>query len=662
MTEDPSKTSNRYRQAEEAIRESEARYRSLFEDSPISLWEEDFSKVKNHLEIIKSSGVKDLRKYFDEHLEEVEKCASLVKIIDVNKSTLELLEARNKEELFQGLSKIFTPESLDIFKEEVLALSRGDMTFEAEAPHKTLKGNLKQIMLKLTLVPEYSKNWSKVFISLFDITDLKHIEDKLRESEEKFRYLFESSPLSIILINNKGKIVDMNPVCEDLVGYTKEEVIGKRYAKLNIVLPEYLPLLLERLKKISRGEKQPPINVQMKKKDGKIIWVNLLSNIIKMGTELYLITVGYDITEQYTARQELKISEEKYRFLFENAPASILLMDNKGTMVDINPRLVELSGYTREELVGKKYIDVDLIRRKYIPRLLKRLQKILEGQNLPPINLEVKTKDGKRLWFNFETTKIELGDEIYIQSIGHDITHEKKIQEKYLNAYNHASFYKDLFAHDMKNILHSIHSSVELYSLYKDKDKTLEDIDELFEIINDQAQRGTNLITNVQKLSEIEEHKVSLEKLEILSILKEAIDFLKNTFKSRKINVKVKARLENYFVYANELLLDVFENLLINSVKHNDNDVVEIQIKISKEKKNIKIQFIDNAKGIPDNRKEKIFQRVSQEDRSISGSGLGLSLVKFIIDAYNGDISVENRIRGDYSKGSNFTVYIPEAK
>ena len=145
MTEDPYKTDNsdtkRYRQAEDALRESEARYRSLFENSPTSLWEEDFSAVKTHIDYLKASGVKNFRVYFDEHPEEVSNCASLVKTLDINKATIELLEAKNKEEAFVGLPKIFIKESLDIFKEELIALSEGKRTFESEAPHLTLKGN-----------------------------------------------------------------------------------------------------------------------------------------------------------------------------------------------------------------------------------------------------------------------------------------------------------------------------------------------------------------------------------------------------------------------------------------------------------------------------------------------------------------------------------------
>ena len=101
------------------------------------------------------------------------------------------------------------------------------------------------------------------------------------------------------------------------------------------------------------------------------------------------------------------------------------------------------------------------------------------------------------------------------------------------------------------------------------------------------------------------------------------------------------------------------------SVKYNNNSSVLINIIISKEfkdeKKYIKLQFLDNGVGIPDSRKETIFQRSYSEDRTLKGMGIGLSLVKNIIYSYNGYITVEDKERGDYSKGSNFIICIPEA-
>lgn len=110
---------------------------------------------------------------------------------------------------------------------------------------------------------------------------------------------------------------------------------------------------------------------------------------------------------------------------------------------------------------------------------------------------------------------------------------------------------------------------------------------------------------------------------------------------------------------------DLFHNLVSNSIKYNDSPVVEIDVKMSREKKNninyIKLEFLDNGIGISDKRKGTIFKEEYVKDISTKGLGIGLTLVKKIVGSYEGEIWVEDRIKGDYKQGSNFIILIPEA-
>ena len=110
----------------------------------------------------------------------------------------------------------------------------------------------------------------------------------------------------------------------------------------------------------------------------------------------------------------------------------------------------------------------------------------------------------------------------------------------------------------------------------------------------------------------------------------------------------------------------MFENILINAIRHNNNAQVEIIVRVSKFQENktdyVKIEFIDNGMGIEDSQKDIIFQRGYEEGKSTSGMGLGLSLVKKILQIYDGKIWVEDRVKGNPSEGSNFIVLIPEVK
>ena len=97
----------RQRRHEIELRQSEARYRSFFENSPISLWEEDFSEVKAYIERLRKSGIQDLRRYFLNHTGEVTACAGMVKILDVNKATMKLYSVETKKDFFAGLNSVF---------------------------------------------------------------------------------------------------------------------------------------------------------------------------------------------------------------------------------------------------------------------------------------------------------------------------------------------------------------------------------------------------------------------------------------------------------------------------------------------------------------------------------------------------------------------------
>ena len=119
-----------------------------------------------------------------------------------------------------------------------------------------------------------------------------------------------------------------------------------------------------------------------------------------------------------------------------------------------------------------------------------------------------------------------------------------------------------------------------------------------------------------------------------------------------------------FFIKANELIRAIYDNLLFNAVKHNNNPIIQIQIRAFEEIinniQNLRIEFIDNGIGIQDSRKNIVFERRYNREKDTSGIGLGLSLVKKIIETYNGRIWVENRIFNDYTKGSKFILLIPK--
>lgn len=170
------------RRAEEALRESEQRYRCLFEDSPISLWEEDLSVVKAYLDGLRETGIEDFDSYLREHPEIVARCAQMVEVLDVNRATLDLYQIEDKTALLGELTSAFAPESYDAFREELVAVAQGKTSYESDIIAERFPWGAKRTILRWVVAPGHEQTLSRVLVSMSDITELKQTEEALRRS------------------------------------------------------------------------------------------------------------------------------------------------------------------------------------------------------------------------------------------------------------------------------------------------------------------------------------------------------------------------------------------------------------------------------------------------------------------------------------------------
>jgi signal transduction histidine kinase len=189
----------------------------------------------------------------------------------------------------------------------------------------------------------------------------------------------------------------------------------------------------------------------------------------------------------------------------------------------------------------------------------------------------------------------------------------------------------------------------------------------MMEVIFQQLERGESLISKVRKLSKIaKKTQHDMKAVDIKKIIKKAIRHIRSRFQENKLRTNTDFPEESLIVKGGDLLLDAFENILLNGCIHNESDQIELWIDLSKVQKEgqnyIKIEVKDNGMGISKQRKKDIFKRSYEINHQGKGMGIGLSLVKEIIDTYGGKIWVENRVKGDYSLGSNFIVLLDEAQ
>ncbi|HXQ39426.1 MAG TPA: PAS domain-containing protein, partial [Anaerolineales bacterium] len=202
---------------------SEARFRGLFEHAPVSIWEEDFSAVWQYIDDLRRAGVVDFLAYFDTHPEAVVECTMRVKIVDVNRATLEMYQAESKTQLLDDLSKVLGPESLKPFKEELLALVNGATSFENETINYTLSGESRVVFIRLSVAPGYEETWAKVFVGISDITERRKAEAALATERDLLQALMDNIPDTMYFKDTASRFTRINRAQAKVLGITAPE-------------------------------------------------------------------------------------------------------------------------------------------------------------------------------------------------------------------------------------------------------------------------------------------------------------------------------------------------------------------------------------------------------------------------------------------------------
>ena len=171
-----------HKKAQKQIQESEKRYRTLFEDSPIPLLEEDFSIVKTYIDQLRDSGIQDFRNYFEKYAEEARKCTEMVRVVDVNTAAIKWFRAASKEDIRVEISQLVNPNEFKSFMEELLSLIEGENHYELAVSRATREGTPMYLIINGTVAPGYEDSWGRVLVSILDVTESKQAEENLAEA------------------------------------------------------------------------------------------------------------------------------------------------------------------------------------------------------------------------------------------------------------------------------------------------------------------------------------------------------------------------------------------------------------------------------------------------------------------------------------------------
>lgn len=341
-------------ETEAALKESESRYRSLFEDSASALWEEDFSDVREYVVGLRKSGISNLRAYFIDHPEEVRHCAKLVKILDVNKAVLDVHKARDKQELLGALGSILLDDALDVLREEIVALAEGSLQFESETRLMTLAGNERDAIVRLNIPSGYEDSWARVFVCMTDITERKQMETQLRAREEAYRTLLRSIPDVIFVFDKDDRHSQHYTSDESFMAGSLTELLGKHVRE--VLPPDAARSYIDLAKEVRRTGSTRTFDYQIEKSD-KMYWFSSNLSLHEDGESI--VAMVRNVTDHRRAEEALLTSEVRYRTLMENIPIGVYRTSPgpPGRFLMTNDALKSMLGYESEEDLQE--IDVE---------------------------------------------------------------------------------------------------------------------------------------------------------------------------------------------------------------------------------------------------------------------------------------------------------------
>jgi len=269
-----------------------------------------------------------------------------------------------------------------------------------------------------------------------DITERKQVEQKLRESEERYRCLIETLPEAIYTIARDGNIRSLNSTFEKLTGWKCKQWIGKSF--VGLVHPEDLPVAMETFEHALNGEVSPPYELRIRCKSGEYLIGEFVSRpCIENGKVVGESGIVRDVTQRRKSEEALRSSEAKFRALFENVPDGVYQSTPDGKIVTANPAIVQMLGYSSLDELRALDISYDLYvnpgDRKAWMRKLNRNGQVRNAE------LTLRRKNGKVLIVleNSNAVHDEQGRILYYEGTLTDITERKTLEERLsaLNSY-----------------------------------------------------------------------------------------------------------------------------------------------------------------------------------------------------------------------------------
>jgi PAS domain S-box-containing protein len=282
-------------------------------------------------------------------------------IWNCNEAAVTLFGRDSREELlgFNALELTIGDEQARVRESVRRMLATGHIEHNAERKLLRKDGSIFEAELSVAALRDVEGSLTGFVIGVHDITERKRVEQGLRESEDRYRSLFESSPESIVLVDLSGEILDCNATAAKIAELPRDEIIGKNFLEIGIFSKKELPLIIDLFQQLVGGQEIGSIQIQATVNDKEPRWLEVFPALLKRdGTVHAIQIIARDITKHRQAEEALKESEERFRSIVENALAGIFIIDDAYNVIYVNDELCHILRYPREELLGLDFRNI----------------------------------------------------------------------------------------------------------------------------------------------------------------------------------------------------------------------------------------------------------------------------------------------------------------
>jgi PAS domain S-box-containing protein len=458
------------------------------------------------------------------------------------------------------------------------------------------------------------------------------IKSELDRSEARFKTLFENSPAAISIINENGVITACNNACEGLIGYSKEEIIGRPFDELLIIVPEDLKDIVDKFSHFPMEEIDTPYELQIIRKDGKKRWIRVFYSICSgQDDRMEIQVISEDITDRKKAEKALMESEEKFRNLSEKSP-NMIFIHNMKQIVYVNEKCIDIMGYSKNEFYDTGFDFFSLIAPESRETVQSSFISHMKGEDVIPYEYTIITRSGRNIEGLLTTKLISYGGESAILGIITDITKRKEAEDQIRASLNEKEVLLKEIHHRVKNNLQIISSMLNLQAI-----QIMDD--DLKAVFKESMGRVQSMAIVHEKMY----HSKDLSKIGFAEYINDLTRELFSSYGVDPSQIISRVNIEDI-----KLGVDIaipcgliVNELISNSLKHAfpNGEKGEISIDLNRDPDdNFKLMVCDNGKGFPEN-----VDFTEMES-------LGLRLVNTLVEQLKGTIEMER------SEGTRFKI------